>query len=100
MDPAQVLAEQNVEVRRELIRKVGVERMLSVLPNRVLDTVGNYSLLSIQLSEQIRDAKFLKMLNPSIGVWHVEGVHPDCATVQEAINWRADSKHWSPEVVT
>ncbi|WP_213083536.1 hypothetical protein, partial [Escherichia coli] len=27
-------------------------------------------------------------LNPSVGVWHVEGVHPRCATVQGALNWR------------
>ena len=28
------------------------------------------------------------MLNPSIGVWHVEGVHPSCDTVRKALNFR------------
>ncbi len=35
-----------------------------------------------------RTRPYLKMLNPSIGVWHVEGVAPAVRTVQEALNFR------------
>jgi hypothetical protein len=86
--PESVLAETNVDRRRELLRKVGVERMLEKLPHRVLDKVGNYELLSVRLSWEIPDARYLRMLNPSIGVWHVEGVDPSCRTVKESLKWR------------
>ena len=101
IDPSEVLAEPNVEVRRELIRKVGIAQMMSVLKHAVLDTRGEYTLLDVHLSDEIPHARFLKMLNPSVpNTWHIEGVEPSCKSVQGAINWRADSKDWSPEVVT
>jgi hypothetical protein len=40
------------------------------------------------LSDEIPDARYLKMVNPSIGTFHVEGVDPQCATVEQALNWR------------
>jgi hypothetical protein len=45
---------------------------------------------------------YLKMLNPSIGVWHLEGVDNACRTVQHAINWRAGNmdEDWTPEELT
>jgi hypothetical protein len=68
----------------------------------VLDTKGDYSLLSVELSETIKKARFLKMKNPSIGIWHLEGVARECETVQQAINWRAgDIKtNWQPKQLT
>jgi hypothetical protein len=103
LDPKTVLAEPNVDVRRELIRKVGVERMLSHLPHKKLDTLGNYELYSVELSETVKDARYLKMLNPSIGCWHLEGVEGN--TCQEALNWRAQrlkelSGNWTPSQLT
>jgi hypothetical protein len=105
LDPKTILTQNNVEVRRELLRKVGIERFLNVAPHRVLDTRNDYALLSVELTPEIRDARFLKMLNPSIGVWHVEGVAPECETVQHALNYRAglplaDKAGWSPAVLT
>ena len=102
LKPSVILAETNAEVRRELLRKVGIERFLSAAKHKVLNTQGNYSLLSIELSPAIRDARYLKMVNPSVGCWHVEGVAPECDTVQEAINWRAGNinKEWNPSVLT
>ena len=103
MDAAMVLNEKNTEVRRELLRKIGMERFLQIAPHKVIDTKDNYELLSIELSEIVKDAKYLKMINPSIGVYHVEGVHPDCKTVEHAINWRASqdiTKPWTPEILT
>ena len=114
--PETVLAETNADVRRELIRKVGVERMLSKLSHKVLDRKRGYrgessiistnpnepvmyELLSVRLSDEVTDARFLKMINPSIGVFHVEGVAPECSTVQEANNWRTQ-KTDAPEILT
>jgi arsenate reductase-like glutaredoxin family protein len=39
------------------------------------------------------------MLNPSIGVYHIEGVHPECDTVEKALNWRNQSEG-SPVILT
>jgi hypothetical protein len=103
INPATVFAESNAEVRRELIRKIGVERFLAKSPHKVLDTRGHYQLLSVELSPEVRDARYLKMLNPSVGCWHVEGVHPTCKTVQESINWRSTrqiNQEWNPSVLT
>jgi hypothetical protein len=98
--PVAVMQEKNADVRRELIRKVGIERMLSVLQNKVMDKVGDYSLLSIKLSEEVRDARYLKMLNPSIGTWHLEGVAPECDTVEKCLNWRNQNMFTNAEVLT
>ena len=87
LDSRLVLSEQNVEVRREIVRKIGAERVLSELDAEAIDTSGDYSLLLLDLQDG-RKRPYLKMLNPSIGTWHVEGVHPDCATVEQAIAWR------------
>jgi hypothetical protein len=103
LDPALVLKETNVDVRRELLRKIGIERYMAVTKHKVLDTQGDYELLSIDLTPEIKDARYLKMKNPSIGVWHVEGVHPTCKTVQHCLNWRAHGdmeKDWTPEILT
>ena len=35
----------------------------------------------------------LKMKNQTTGIWHVEGVHPGCKTIEEALAWRESNKH-------
>ncbi len=65
---------------------------------------GFLELLSIDLPGLLDDCRYLKMKNPSIGVWHLEGVDRDCKTVQSAINWRAGdlavAADWRPSVLT
>ena len=103
MDANLVLSEKNADIRRELLRKIGIERFLQVSKHKVLDIKGNYELLSVDLDENVKDAKFLKMVNPSIGVYHVEGVAPECLTVDHAINWRSHNdinKVWDPQILT
>ena len=87
LNPQTVLRETNVEVRREIVRKVGVERLCEALNATVLDAWGNYELLNLDLRDG-RRRPYLKMKNPSIGVFHIEGVAPSCRTVQEALVWR------------
>lgn len=104
LDPVAALKETNVEVRRELVRKIGVEMMLAHLPHKSLDRQFDYELLRIDFPDLIQDTRFLKMLNPSIGVWHLEGVERSCNTVQQAINWRAgrfaNNEDWKPAQLT
>jgi hypothetical protein len=110
LEPSNILKETNVDVRRELIRKIGVERMIDKLSHKVIDSVkgkGNetiYELLSINFPD-LPNCIYLKMLNPSIGCFHVEGVSRECKTVQQAINWRANNlikegENWEPAQLT
>lgn len=95
---------ENVEVRREFIRKVGIERCLTQLGWKVIDTATMndlpYELGTVEVLNN-SPRTYLKMQNPSVeGVWHLEAVHPDCKTVQHAINWRAYgdiTKTWTPQ---
>lgn len=95
-----ILNEKNVEVRRELIRKVGIERLLNELPHKLLDSRGNYELYSIELGEEVKDARYLKMVNPSVQVFHLEGVDPSCNTISEALKWRNNNMFEDADVLT
>lgn len=89
----------NAEVRREFVRKVGVERLCTQLGTKVLDKQGDYELHEIDLLGATGKWPYLKMLNPSIGVWHMECVGKECKTVNEALTWRNQSDS-RPEVLT
>jgi uncharacterized protein YoaH (UPF0181 family) len=93
----------NVEVRREFVKKIGVDRCLKELNWKVLDQKDTYELGELYvISDSPR--RYLKMLNPSVeGMWHLEAVAPECTTVQEAINWRIYEKtdqKWDPSFLT
>ena len=100
LDPSQVLTTKNSEQRRELVRKVGIERMLSVLKSKTLHKRGNYELLSVRLSNECPDARYLKMLNPSIGTWHMEGVPIEDDTVEKCLNRRNCGWFTDAEILT
>jgi hypothetical protein len=87
-----------VEVRRELIRKLGVEIYIQRMGAKSIHKQGDYELLDVHLSDEVPHARYLKMMNPSINTWHVEGVEGN--TVEEAINWRAGDKKWNPIALT
>jgi hypothetical protein len=87
LDPRLVTTIQNAEVRREFVRKVGIERICEGLNARCLDREGEYELLMLDLGDG-RSRPYLKMRNPSIRVFHIEGVGPDCRTVSQALNFR------------
>lgn len=84
LDPRLVLTEDNAEVRREIVYKIGIERVCSKLGARVIDSdkKRNYELLLLN------DRPYLKMVNPSIGTYHIEGVPRGTETVLEALHSR------------
>lgn len=90
LDPRLLLSERGADVRREIIRKVGIERVCEALAARCVDRSGDYELLLLDLRDG-RVRPFLKMKNPSVQVWHIEGVSPECRTVAEALAWRNQS---------
>ena len=95
-----IFKEKNVEIRRELLRKVGIEQVMNELPHKLLDKVDNYELYSIDLADEVKDARYLKMLNPSIHVWHVEAVGPEVLTVKDAKLWRNNHMFEDADVLT
>ena len=100
IDPREVLQLENVEQRREGVRKVGVERIAQKLGGKSLDRSSDetYELLRLTLGDGVAGT-YLKMLNPSIGVWHMEGVPHEIQTVQAALAWR-NGTDLKPEVLT
>lgn len=87
LDPKIIGTETNAQVRSEIVKKIGVDRCVTTLSKGALDTDGNYELHDMNLGEdQLR--RYLVMQNPSVDTVHVESVHPDCATVQDALNFR------------
>jgi hypothetical protein len=90
--------ETNLEVRREVIRKFGVERVMEHLNAKVVDKDGDYELLELNLGGDIT-ARALKMVNPSIGTYHIEFVTPQCDTVAKALAFRNGSD-LTPDILT
>lgn len=87
LDPTMLLKEKNAEIRREIVRKIGIERVVTKLGAETVDKADGYELLLLDLGDG-RKREFLKMKNPSIGVFHIEGVQPGIKTVREALAWR------------
>jgi len=87
IDASKLLKVKNAEVRREFVRKVGIEKVIEQCGAKTIDKQGDYELLLFDIGEgDLRP--YLKMTNPSIGTYHVEGVSPECQTVDDALNFR------------
>ena len=107
LDARRVLQIENVDQRREVIRRMGSERLVAQLDATVLDVEtrevgGRYELLAIDMNHG-EPWRFLKMNNQSIGAVHVEAVPRQCETVRHAINWRASqdiNQDWFPSQLT
>ena len=103
MTPEFVMKEENAECRKELVRKFGIDRLKTL--GKVVDKKDDYELLDMSsVFLGLSYAPHLLMKNPSVpGVFHLEGVSPDCKTVEHAINWRRYrdiNKTWVPEILT
>lgn len=87
IDPVILLKEKNAEIRREIVRKIGIERVCQKLGAEVVDRKDDYELIMLDLKDG-RKRPYLKMKNPSMGVFHIEGVEPRIKTVKDALAWR------------
>lgn len=93
MDARRIIQVPNLDQRRELIRRMGMERIISRLKPKILDTEereigGEYRLLAVDMNHG-EPWRFLQMINQSTGATHIEAVPRECETVQHALNWRA-----------
>jgi hypothetical protein len=101
LDAAKFLEIEDVEVRREFIRKLGIERITqNTSLAQLIDKKGDYELYLVDLKGTTSKVPCLKMLNPSLdGVWHMEFVKKGIKTVDEALEFRNKSKE-APLVLT
>jgi hypothetical protein len=127
LDPVSIATEKNVEVRREIVKKIGLPNIVRKLGGKSVHAwecesygapyqqhvagLGElevafppsklcYELLEFQFGPEVR-ARALKMNNPSVDEIHVEFVPEEINTVQEALAWREqDSVYIQPTVRT
>ena len=101
LNPELIITEKNAEVRREIVRKIGIERICEKLQTIILDKWDEYELLQLPKLEGMQNNPlYLKMRNPSIGVYHLEGVPSNIKTCQEALSWRIGGIKWEPNQLT
>lgn len=97
LDPAKVMAIENVEKRLMAIKKCGIDRILSKLNSKVISTKGaEYVLHEVELMGS--KEKLLQMQNPSESKVHYEWVIPEIKTVEEALAWRIGASKFTEPV--
>ena len=100
LDAKIILKETNAEIRREIVRKIGIEKVCRNLNAKIIDSFESYELLELELGDG-RTRPYLKMRNPSIQTYHIEGVHPSIKTCKEALAWRNQQKEYAaPDILT
>ena len=100
LDPHLVVKETNAEIRREIVRKIGIERICQKLGSKTLESRWGYDLIALDLGDG-RTRPYLKMKNPSVGTYHLEGIKPSIKTVEQALAWRnGTNKYEEPIVLT
>jgi len=88
-----LLSEENAELRRLLIQRIGYDRICQELAVTELDSWQEYTLLSIEFNEDFdregnaKPVYLLKMTCPSTGFIHALRVPPDVRSAKEAIRW-------------
>lgn len=92
LDPLLVLREKNVDVRREMIRKIGNVRLLGIGVN-VLEEADEYQLITFDIGDG-RTRPFLKMTCTGTGLTHVLGVRPGDTTLKKALAFVFSQEAW------
>lgn len=93
----QIMGITNAEIRGEAIKWYGLGNMLGLLDAQVLDESGceyGYQVMLLNVGTTQKEA-YLRMLNPSTGEVHIEGVPPGTTTVRQALEAR-----WPDELRT
>ena len=93
IDPKLVLEETNADVQREIIRKIGAERLLKHCNAKTLDnwddpnTNYNYKLMDMNIGDRIR-RKYLYFEHASMkGVFYAKPIPPEVNTALQGRAW-------------
>ena len=96
LDPRIILTENNAEVRREIIRKIGAEFICKKLEAKTIATGIDYNGSSCELLKLFinqSELTAIKLKNPSVeGVYHIEWVDNNCKTIDDALTFRKPEK--------
>ncbi len=94
IDPVLALVEKNADVQREIIRKIGAERMLKSCAAKTLDTWNdpktgyNYKLMDMTIGQNIR-RKYMYYEHASIpGVFFAKPVPPEVTKAMHGFCWQ------------
>ena len=87
-----ILKISNAEQRMQAMKHKGLGHFFAELKTKVIDKKDGYELLLIDL--QGEQCEHLKMVNPSTGEIHLEGVQPGTKTVDAALAWRNGLEYW------
>jgi len=103
-----IMAEQNTDVRREGLKRIGISRLLKETNAKILDARkatkkcpwNSYRLFEADFRDG-RLRRFLEMKNPSTGDVHIEQVDISCSTIDEAKAMQdREAKYVEPEIIT
>jgi antitoxin component YwqK of YwqJK toxin-antitoxin module len=102
LSAAQILNEQNLEVRRICIEELGYAKFLSQVNHAILDKQDEYELIRIFLSEREEAIHLVKVKCPSTGAFYTLRVPPSMKTVKEAVAWTfgVEEDKYNPEIET
>jgi hypothetical protein len=90
----------NADIKAQFVLKYGIQRMLS-LGTKICDAKDNdnkwyvdseYELYNMGSIFNRERAIFLKMKNLTTGIYHFEGVAPECNTIEDALKYRAKNR--------
>ena len=114
LDPQDYFLLQNADVKAEFVRKIGVSKLVDLgtiidsyenYPDNEMWAKSEYKIIDMhefipprrivnQWGYVLRTAKpftyapFLYMKNQTTGIYHLEGIHPRCRTLYDAIKMR------------
>lgn len=103
LDPLEFSQITNTGIRREFVRKVGIERIFWTHESELVDgpkerNGSTYELHRLRIGDE-NPREFLKFQNASralhghlADVWHIEGVPPGTLTVDQALEFRNGRK--------
>jgi len=90
--PADILRENNAEIRARMISANGLVETIQALGAKTIEHGLDHNGEPCELLNfDVIDGTFrpyIKLINPSTGTCHIEGVHPDCNTIAKALAWR------------
>jgi len=99
LDPEKWLKNDNAQVRAEFVRKYGVERLKTY--GESIQKTDDYELMDMRrlfVNRQERYTPYLFMRNPSVGIFHCEGVSDKSKSIESALAWRNGLKVYQPPV--
>lgn len=87
-----ILKLDNAEQRMQAMKHKGLGHFFSELKAQLIDRKDGYELLMIDHDGEM--CEYLKMINPSTGEIHLEGILPGLKTIDAARAWRNGLEYW------